>query len=236
MENFKPGGRRPAADFPYRVYGGRDLDLVRPDGTLLAALRVGAVPPAVCRYCWDSVGRAVQFSDHRGEHASGTVGFWKMPGREPKLSAWSRDNREDWRRVQVLLRELDVVFRRECPAHYAARREAVRGCPYLIPHTTFTTGTVNLDADFDAHTDKHNLAEGLEVVTALRSGAYSGGLLGIPHYLAAFDLRSGDVLLADLRGEFHCNTPIVGDTYERLTVIAYARTNIVGYSPRGPTA
>jgi hypothetical protein len=227
LENFRKKGRRPAPDFPWRVYGGRDLDLVRPDGSLLAALRVGVrgVPPAVCRHCWDGVGRAVHFSDHRGGAESGTVGWWRMHGCEPKLTRWSSDkqHQEDWRRVQVLLREMDVVFRRECPAHYEARREAVRGCPYLVPGTTFTTATVNRDADFDAHTDKGNLLAGLEVVTALRSGVYTGGLLGIPRYLVAFDLHTGDVLLADLHGEYHCNTAIVGDAYERLTGIAYAR-------------
>jgi hypothetical protein len=230
LANFRKKGRRPAPDFPWEVYGGKDLDLVRPDGTLLAALRVGAISSAVCRYCWDGVGRAVHFSDHRGGAASGTVGFWKMPGREPKLTAWCRDRRHraDWRQVQVLLREMDAVFRRECPAHYEARLEAVKRCPYLVSGTTFTTATINRDADFNAHLDKHNLLAGLEVVTALRSGSYTGGLLGIPRYLVAFDLHTGDVLMADLRGELHCNTPIVGDAYERLTAIAYARAEIVG--------
>jgi hypothetical protein len=228
LANFRKKRRRPAADFPYQVYGGRDVDLVRPDGTLLAALRVGAVPPAVCRYCRVSVGWAVRVSEHRGKHASGTVGLWRMAGRESRLTAWSQGYPADWRRVRVLLRELDAVFRRECPNHYAARQEAVLGCPYLIPNTTFTTATVNRDAASDAHLDKGNLLDGLEVVTALRAGSYTGGLLGIPRYLCAFDPHTGDVLMEDLRGELHTSTPTRGaGPYEGLTVIAYARANIV---------
>jgi hypothetical protein len=71
------------------------------------------------------------------------------------------------------------------------------------------------------HKDKGNLKEGYSVMTVLRSGDYSGGLLVFPKYRVAVDLHDGDCLICD-NGEAHGNTAIVGEErWERISIVCY---------------
>jgi hypothetical protein len=225
------GRRRPAPDFRWQVRGGEDVDLLGPDG-LLAALRPGRVPLAVCRHVWGSVRATVRYSERRRAD-SGLVGFWRAPGAPTgRRDAWTPRHPDEWYAIQVLLRELARVFREELPREYGAQLAATAGrAPaYRIPGTPFTTATVNRNAQFHAHADRGNLDAGLSVMTVLRAGNYAGGHLALPKYLTAFDLRTGDVLIADLRKEVHVNTPLAAGRGpgERLSVIAYVRADLLG--------
>ena len=72
------------------------------------------------------------------------------------------------------------------------------------------------------HADEGNLEGGYGVMTVIRAGAYTGGLLVFPKFGVAVHLDSCDVLVCDNR-EAHGNTAIVGadGEYERVSVVAY---------------
>jgi hypothetical protein len=54
-------------------------------------------------------------------------------------------------------------------------------------------------------------------------GDFQGGLTVFPRLSLAFDVRPGDVLLADFCGEVHGNSLIVGD---RVSIVHYARQDL----------
>jgi hypothetical protein len=174
---------------------------------------------------------AVRYSCRR-QADSGLAGFWRLPGAPTgRPDAWTPRHPAEWYAIQVLLRELVRVYREELPREYAAQLAEVaqRAPAYRIPGTPFTTATVNRNAQFHAHADRGNLDAGLSVMTVLRAGAYAGGYLALPKYLTAFDLRTGDVLIADLRMEVHVNTPLMEGSGpgERLSVIGYVRADLL---------
>jgi hypothetical protein len=215
-------------DPEYRI-AGRAVDVLKPDGTLLLALRPGSVPWAARdEPTWDALLRAAKPTNYRTTAAggaeqlfSGAVGY--LHG-EPR--AFTRDD-PGWRDVLPLLRFLDRAFREECPEQYAVLREAAEqaGRRGFIRDTSFTTATVNHwspqhNARMAVHADSGNLPGGYAAMTVLRAGEYEGGLLVIPKYRVAVDLRDGDVLIVD-NHEAHGNTDIVGEEYERVSVVAY---------------
>jgi hypothetical protein len=230
MDNFTQRGERRVPDdaFPWDVYGGKDLTLERHDGSPLAVLLVGVIPLAACWYARLALRRAATFNDHRGGHYSGTVGNYRHHG-QPGPAAFTRNRPEQWGQLSVLLREMDAAYRRRLPDLYAERRQVLGDSPWLVPGTTFTTGTCNNAADFHGHADHHNIPGLLDAATVVRVGTYAGGCLAFIRYQAALDLHAGDLLVADFAGETHCNTPIIGEPgqYERLSIIAFARHDLI---------
>jgi hypothetical protein len=99
------------------------------------------------------------------------------------------------------------------------------GC--VVPGTSFTTVTANRDPT-GVHRDSGNLPGALGALTVIRAGPYTGGLFVYPEYRLAFDLRTGDVLIAD-QSEAHGNTVIVGveGEYERVSVVCYVHASNV---------
>jgi hypothetical protein len=142
------------------------------------------------------------------------------------MTAFTRDNLGRWGEMLPLVRAADAVFRTACPGRYAAQMAAVRRTPpdFVIPGTAFTTVTVNRNLRTRCHKDSGDLAAGFGVISVLRAGEYAGGHLVFPKYRVAVDLRSRDVLLADVH-ECHGNTAIVGEpgTYERVSTVYYFR-------------
>jgi hypothetical protein len=228
-------GRRPDARHYARVVSG-DADVYKPDGTLLLALRTRAVPAAAWRLAWEAALRVARRTDRRGYAAaggeagdgpfhSGPAGF--LYARPVGLA---RDRPADWRRLQILMREMAAAFARARPAEYAAMAAAVAGrvdpaC--VVPGTPFTTAQANRSARMGCHPDAGNLPGGYGVLAA--AGAFAGGLLVFPRFRVAADVRPGDVLIADTL-QLHGNTAIAGD---RVTVVCYAhRSNLL--CPGGP--
>ncbi len=202
---LKPGRRRPAPDFPYRIVGGEDTDILRPDGSLLASLRLKRLHPGVG--WWRSLTKAVHWSENR-QQLSGLV---------------TRDYA--WNYVSLLLQDMAKVLRAEYPAAYAQR--IALPLPFF-PNTPFTAAVVNRNAQFHVHRDRGNLPGLLEAMGVLKyksweGESYSGGYIAFPRYLIAIDMHHGDVLLADFRTEPHCNTPVISDRGTRFSVVGYCR-------------
>jgi hypothetical protein len=206
------------------------VNVLKPNGSLLLALRPNAIPRAVRDLAHGPLLRAARATHRRTGAAggreelySGTIGC--LNG-EP--TRFTRTHPSDWAAIQPLLRAMKRMFRDECPAEYTDLRDAACRTPpeRLIPYTVFTSAAVNRwspdhNARMAVHADDGNLPGAFGALTVLREGDYSGGLLVFPRYRVAVDLHAGDCLIADNR-EPHGNTAIIHDgDFERVSVVAY---------------
>jgi hypothetical protein len=89
--------------------------------------------------------------------------------------------------------------------------------------SAFSTLTLNRNLIFGAHDDRHNVAGTLGCLTAV--GSYKGGELCFPRLGVRFDLKPGDLLIADTNKEYHgtCSS-IVG---ERYSIVAYLHSSLL---------
>jgi hypothetical protein len=253
-----------ATHLDWRHYGtllaGEDVDVYKPDGSLLLALRTGALPDGDCDRAHPALRLAARTTNNRGVAAgggraarrkrdgtlsrttyaagvdSGIAGYFDRTAREPycRTTAFTGTEVRAWRAAQPFVRAVDAVFRRELPGRYEAQMRAVRRTPpeWVIRGTAFTTVTVNRNYRSAVHKDEGDLREGFGVLSVLRAGEYEGGHLVFPKYRVAVDLRTRDVLLADVH-EWHGNTPIVGEDgeYERVSCVFYFRRGMVHCLP-----
>lgn len=170
----------------------------------------------------DYAGRAVE---------SGVVGYFDRYERFPycRLTAFNLERPEQFSAAMPFIRAVDAVFARECPDRYAAQRAVIgRTHPDFVIHgTAFTTITVNRNWQTAVHKDAGDYRPGFGVLSVLQAGRYTGGYLVFPRYRVAVDIRSRDVLLADVH-EWHGNTPIVGPPgrFERISCVFYYRENM----------
>lgn len=201
------------------VVGGEDDEVLKPDGSPLLVFRYRALPAAVCREAWPSLWKAATPSLHRGNRRSGLMGFW-----DGRVAAFTRDHPEDWKKVQPFLRCANAVYRQELPVYHAAQMAVARQTPgCVIPFTAFSTVTVNRTEVFPVHRDG-NLPGSFGVMSVIEFGTYGECLLVFPKYRVAVDLRSRDVLLADVN-EYHGNTAFQGEegAYDRISTVMYYR-------------
>lgn len=225
------------------VFASERVDVLKPNGSLLFALLPRALSADAARLAWPALLRAAKHTNNRPGAAggamkfnSGVVGFYKG---DP--TAFTRKDRKGWWDVQPMVRELAAAFRRERPREYAIPKAAADRVPALvIPGTPFSTLTVNRsssgggrNARTAVHRDDGNLDNGYGVLTAIRAGSYSGGLLVFPHFRVAVGLNTCDVLIADNR-EAHGNTAIrSAGEYERVSVVAYFHAGNLPRSANG---
>jgi hypothetical protein len=217
-----------------KVISGEDVDVYRPDETLLLAFRHRVLTPGVCTLAYDALKRAARPTDSRrnvarGEElvASGIFGYQGRTYRHPycHVTAFTRDEPELWGQLLPLIRAVDGVFRATLPAQYEELMAAVRRASpdFVISGTAFSSGAANRSLRCVCHRDQNNLKGALSAMTVVQAGSYTGGRLVFPRYRVAVDMRSRDVLLADVANEWHGNTAIVGSPgpYERLTCVLY---------------
>ncbi len=141
--------------------------------------------------------------------------------RKCRLSSWSLNKPEVLRGTLPLIHDVDDVFRSWMPDRYAAQLSVVQQAPgWHIHGTAFTTITVNKNFRTAYHTDKGDLKVGFSTLTTL--GKFSGGLLVMPRYRVAFNVKPGSLLMMDAH-EFHGNTQIFG---ERIACVLYCREKI----------
>jgi hypothetical protein len=215
-------------DKPYfdpPVISGEAVDVLKPDGTLLLALRPHSLAWAACKMAYPVLLRAARPTTKRRVAAggqepfhSGTIGF--LHG---EMTFATRDNLKGYRLMWPLLNNIAQVFAEHCPDQYRLLREAAAQTPseWLIPGTPFTSAAVNRNARMAVHKDDGNLPGAYGAMTVIRAGNYTGGLLVFPKYRVAVDLHNGDCLIADNQ-EAHGNTAIEGEEgFERVSVVCY---------------
>lgn len=170
------------------------------------------------------------------------------PRRYCRLSAWTGRETEKFRILWPLLRHIGEAMRVHVPDRWEAQRvEVERTHPdWIIPGTPFSTVTVNNSYETGVHKDAGDLDSGFSTLAVFRRGEFSGGHLVFPEYRVAVNMQHGDLLLMDAH-EWHGNTffdpppertmngtrtdrdPETGEwPYERISVVSYFRTKMVG--------
>lgn len=147
-----------------------------------------------------------------------------------RQTAYTHKYPERMRALLPCLRRVSELFATHLPERYAAQQAMIeRTSPaFTIPGTVFTTLTVNRNWQTALHQDAGDLKAGFGVMLCFRFGTYEGGYFTLPQFRVAFDLRAGDLLLADVH-EWHGNTPIQGNPsrYERITMVCYYREKMI---------
>jgi len=106
---------------------------------------------------------------------------------------------------------------------------------FVVPETPFTTLTVNKSFRTAAHRDAGDLHEGFSNLTILTNGKkYSGGMLVLPEFRVAINIRPSDLLLINNHFGIHGNTPIVLDEEgsERYSLVCYFREDVLELGPK----
>ncbi len=234
---------------------GEDVDVLKPDGSTLLKFCYLALPAVVCKDAYPALRKAARETRNRGTAAgsgsmrpiredgsrsntsesepvsSGIIGAMDASPRFPvcRTTAFTRQHMDKWRTAQPFLRAVSSVFQSECPERFAVQMAVWNETPdqVKIRGTVFTTVTVNKNFQTAVHKDEGDLHKGFGVMSVLSAGNYSGGYLVFPKYRVAVDMRTRDVLLADVH-EYHGNTPIVGVTgeFERVSTVLYYRSNM----------
>jgi len=80
---------------------------------------------------------------------------------------------------------------------------------FTIGRTCLSTVAVNVNYESRFHLDRGDMRGGYSTLTAISvGGRYAGGLLVLPRYRVAIDVREGDVLFNQSHVDLHGNTPI----------------------------
>jgi hypothetical protein len=145
-----------------------------------------------------------------------------------RLSHWSKATRKGWLQIQMILRDMDRVYRETLPLRYAEQQQVIQATHphWIIKGTVFTTGTINNTEVFQRHRDKNNLPTTMSVMAVLTEGDYEGGLLVFPKHRIAVDMQDRDVIIFDGRTLVHGNTQIIGQG-ERISIVAYYRAGVL---------
>lgn len=167
---------------------------------------------------------------------SGIIGYFDRNARFPycRQTAFLIKDADKWENVLPFIRSVDAVFKKNCPERYNIQKAKIEETSddFVINGTAFTTITVNKNWQTAVHQDKGDLREGFGVLSALCAGNFKGCYFCYPKYKVAVDLRTRDVVLADVH-EWHGNTPIIGleidgkKHYERISCVFYMRANMV---------
>jgi hypothetical protein len=230
--------------------------VLRPDGTTLLVYVADVLPRPRCLEAYDVLARVRATTTARAtaaglpmtarrrrdgslsrtkQHApvrSAVLGVLDRQQRAPvcRLTAWTRENLEEFDRLLPFVTAMDHVYREHAPERWAAQHAFVSGLAdaFRLPGSAFTTLTANHTWRTAAHRDAGDLPEGFGVMAVLAGGAdYEGFELVFPRCRTAVDVRTGGVLLADVH-ELHGNAPVrqAAGRFVRLSLVAYARAGL----------
>lgn len=159
---------------------------------------------------------------------SGIIGYFDRNARFPycRQTAFNVNQPDKFAAAYPYIRAVDDVFRQLVPDRYAAQKAIVEATnpDFVISNTVFTTVTVNRNWQTAVHQDAGDLRAGFGVLGAFSGGKYTGCYFVFPAFRVAANLRTGDVLCADVH-EWHGNSPFYGrkGQYERVSTVLYYR-------------
>jgi hypothetical protein len=134
---------------------------------------------------------------------------------------------EKYKNTLPFIQEIDDLYKKLTPSHYAAQKKKADETYFKISHTSFTTVTTNVNFQTSIHTDTGDDNDGFGNLTVIQRGNYSGGETCLPQYGIGVDVRCGDILFMDVH-EPHGNLPINLHTPDtiRLSIVCYLRKNV----------
>ena len=155
--------------------------------------------------------------------------FGKVPGHVCRTTAFNNKNPKLFEEAIPFFKTIDSLYKKLSPKHYKSQLDfskTVRS-DFMIKDTVFTTVTTNYNWQTAIHTDRGDYGEGLGNLTVVGNDDYDGGYFGFPEWDIGVDLRSRDVIIADVH-QPHCNAPITNKkpTSIRLSFVCYLRTDM----------
>jgi len=159
---------------------------------------------------------------------SGIAGFFDRSPRNPycRLTSYNAEHADKFQSAVPFIQAVNSAFKEQEPVRYESQMKMIRETnrDFVIPDTAFTTITVNRNFRTACHKDAGDYHDGFGVLSVLQTGKYHGGFFVIPKYRVAVDLRTTDVLLADVH-EWHGNTEItpITENWERISCVFYYR-------------
>lgn len=157
--------------------------------------------------------------------------FDRVGGRWPfcRTTAFTDQHVREWTDILPMIARVDQMYQQASPEHYQRQRDMVDKCSadFVIRGTAFTTLTINRNVAGTIHKDAGDFKGGMGVISCVRRGQYTGGILCFPQYKVGVDLRDGDMVLFNPH-EWHAVTDFEtkSEDFERLTIVYYARTRI----------
>jgi len=147
-----------------------------------------------------------------------------------RLTAFTYHFPDRWSKCLPFLEFLSNLYRQTCPDHYRRQLRFLKRIekPLRIPHSIFTTVTVNENWATHTHTDKGDFPDGMSCLAVL-GNEFSGGALGFPRRGILVHMKPGDVIFMDAH-EPHGNTPlVVAEGGKRLSMVCYVRTDLAKF-------
>jgi hypothetical protein len=140
---------------------------------------------------------------------------------------FNMDYPEEYKKTLPMIKDVDELYHKLTPDHYAKQRKKADQTHFKIPGTAFTTITTNVNFQTTIHKDSGDDSEGFGNLLAIERGGYDGGETCFPQYGVGVDVRTGDALFMNVH-EWHANLPIKLKTPEsiRLSIVCYLRYNI----------
>lgn len=167
-----------------------------------------------------------------GRVMSSVMGYYDRYPRIPycRETAFNANEPEKFQKVLPFLQAADVCYRHMDPDRWAIQKSWVdKTSPdFVIKDTTYTTITVNNNFQTAVHGDAGDLKEGLSNITVFRAGTYQGAHLVFPHYRAAVNLDTCDLMCFNSH-HIHGNTALYGKLgqYIRISLVLYYRERMI---------
>lgn len=165
---------------------------------------------------------------------SGIAGSFDRYPRIPYLrhTSYTKTNYDVYKKSFPFLQKLSKGFEELLPRRFNYQKSFCDkiDSEYVVPGTVFTTLTVNKTFRTAAHLDAGDLGNGFSNLSVVTNGIadYTGGLLVLPEYRIAINIRPGDLLLIANHTAIHGNTPIhVEEGGERISIVAYFREGMI---------
>lgn len=154
-----------------------------------------------------------------------------------RITAYTKNNEERYKEAFPLLQKLAKGFSEYLPKRFAFQNECANKIDkeFVVPGTPFTTLTVNKSFRTAAHRDAGDLHQGFSNLTVLTNGKnYSGGMLVLPEFRVAINIRPSDLLLINNHFGIHGNTPIIleEEGAERYSLVCYFREDVLKLGPK----
>jgi hypothetical protein len=158
--------------------------------------------------------------------------IFKKLGKKPAINVrecrFNMDYPEQYKKTIPLIKEIDSMYAKLTPDHYAKQMKKAKETHFKIANTSFTTITTNVNFQTGLHTDKGDDEDGFGNLAVIEHGGkYTGGETCFPQYGIGVDVRSGDVLFMDVH-QPHANLPIQKKSEDatRLSIVCYLRKNV----------
>jgi len=124
-----------------------------------------------------------------------------------RLSSYTTSSLKSYEKSIPYMQQISRWYRKTHPEAYQSQMDRAMLKPqYRIANTPFSSCTVNRTFRTALHKDSGDFG-GVACLTVLEHGLYNGGLFMLPAFGIGVNIRSGDILVANVH-EYHSNSEI----------------------------